>query len=108
MLRCLGQSPPWSRWEGGSDQQGFSLPVYNWSDIFRKDFFGFPFGSPLLASWHRGQAAVGKLWTGLEVWGRRNLLCLLLLVHTRRLQRKPGWEQAGNENYFFGSPSCVC
>lgn len=77
MLQCLGQSPPWSRWEGVSHQQGFSLPVYNWPDVFRKGFFVFPFGSPLLLLWHQGQAAAGKLWAGLEVQGRRKLFCLL-------------------------------
>lgn len=46
MLRCLGQSPPWSRWEGGSNQQGFSLPVYNGPEVFRKGFFCFSLWLP--------------------------------------------------------------
>lgn len=92
MLRCLGQSPPWSRWEGGSNQQGFSLPVYNGPDVFRKGFFVFPFGSPLLLSWRQGQAAAGKSWTGFEVRGKEKVIlsaaCPPLLVHTCQLQRK--------------------
>lgn len=109
MLRCLGQSPPWSRWERDLDQQGFSLSVYNGSDVFRKGFLVFPFGSPLLPSWHQGPAAAGKSWTGFEVQRRRQLFCLLpvcfaLFRHSGCREIQAGSRQ-GKQNGFLVAPS---
>lgn len=105
MLCCLGQSPPWSRWEGGSSQQGFSLssqhttgPMY----LERAPLF-FPLAPFCFSPGVRDRLQLENPGQGFEVQGGRNffLRLLLPLAHMSRLRESPA-ESRQAEEMFWG------
>lgn len=75
-------------------------------------FLFFPLAPLYFSHGVRDRLQLENRGQGLKCGERRKLFCLLpvcrFLFTRASCREKPGWEQAGEGNWFFGSPFCIC